>query len=53
VLDFVPHHNQLSVSELGDEEEAAIFDSIDNDVENGEADDELNNDIRTVIDGKM
>jgi hypothetical protein len=51
VLDFSPHHNQLSVSESGEEEEAAAFDSIDNDVEDGEADDEFNNDSRTVIDG--
>jgi hypothetical protein len=51
VLDFVLHHNQLSVSESGEEEEAAIFDSIDNDVEDGEADDEFNNDSRIVIDG--
>jgi hypothetical protein len=51
VLDFVPHHNQLSVSESVEEEEAAIFYSIDNNVEDGEADDEFNNDSRTVIDG--
>jgi hypothetical protein len=51
VLDFVPHHNKLSVSELGEEEEAVIFDSIDNDVEDSETDDEFNNDSSTVIDG--
>jgi hypothetical protein len=39
VLDFAPDHNQLFVSESGEEEEAVIFDSIDNDVEYGEADD--------------
>jgi hypothetical protein len=51
VLDFLPHHNQLSVSKSGEEEEAAIFDSIDNDVEDGEADYELNYDRRTFIYG--